>query len=61
MEETIKLEMTKEEAAQFQQLLNEGLSKFDKIREQMARDQDEIERYGAQTQAIIDRMKQKAA
>ncbi len=61
MEETIKLEMTKEEAAQFQQVLDECLSKIEKIREQMAQDQVEIEQYGSQTQAIIDRMQRKAA
>lgn len=61
MNETIKLEMTQEEAAQFRQVLDEYLSRIEKIREQMAQDQVEIEQYGSATQAIIDRMNRKAA
>lgn len=61
MQETIKLEITQEEAAQFRQVLDECLNKIEKIREQMAQDQVEIEQYGAATQAIIDRMQRKAA
>jgi len=58
MAETIKFEMTEEEAVQ---LMDEYLNKIKKIREEMAEDQIEIEQYAAQTQAIIDRMKGKAA
>lgn len=61
MQETIKLEITQEEAAQFRQVLDECLNKIEKMREQMAQDQVEIEQYGAATQAIIDRMQRKAA
>ena len=61
MAETIKLEMTEEEAAQFRQVMDEYLDKIKKIREEMSKDQIEIDQYAAQTQAIIDRMKGKAA
>jgi hypothetical protein len=61
MEETIKLELTKEEAAQVQQVIGECLRRIDSIREEMARDQVEIEQYGAATQAVIDRIQGKAA
>ena len=61
MEETIKLELTKEEAAQVQQVVGECLRQIDSIRVEMAQDQIEIEKYGAATQAIIDRMQRKAA
>ena len=61
MEESIKLELTKEEAAQVQQVIGECLRRIDSIQNEMARDQVEIERYGAATQAIIDRMQQRAA
>ena len=61
MEETVKLELTKEEAAQVQQVVGECLRQIDSIRMEMAQDQVEIEKYGAATQAIIDRMQRKAA
>lgn len=61
MENTIKLEMTPEEAAQLQNFLAEFLEKIKELREQIARDHLEIERYGAATQAIIDRLQEKAA
>ncbi len=60
-EEMIKLKMTEEEAAQLQKLLDEYLERIKELREQMAKDQIEIEHYGAQTQAIIDRLNRKAA
>jgi len=60
-EEVIKLKMTEEESVQFQKLLNEYLERIKELREQIAKDQVEIEQYGAQTQAIIDRMNRKAA
>lgn len=58
MAETINLEMTEEEAIQ---LMDEYLDKIKKIREEMARDQIEIEQYRAETRAIIDRLNRKAA
>jgi hypothetical protein len=61
MEETIKLEMTAEEADQFRKLLAEFLKRIKELREQMAKDHLEIARYGAETQAIIDRLEGKAA
>ena len=56
MEETIKLETTKNETKHWQQQWDEILAKLDKIHEQMAEDNLLIEQYGAQTQAIIERM-----
>ncbi len=58
MAETIKLEMTEEEAIQ---LMDEYLDKIKNIREEMAKDQIEIEQYRAETRAIIDRLNRKAA
>ncbi len=60
MEETIKLETTQNETQQLQQQWNEIMTKLDKIHEEMAKDQLLIEQYGAQTQAIIDRMGNRA-
>lgn len=60
-EALISLKMTEEEAVQYQKLLNEYLERIKELREQMAKDRAEIEHYGAQTQAIIDRMNRKAA
>ena len=59
MEETIKFEMIKEESVQLKQLLDEVTRKLDQAHEEMALSQVKIETYGAQTQAIIDRMRQR--
>ena len=61
MAETIKLEMTQEEAAQLKDVLDEYLRKTDVIFEQMSKDQSEIERYRTETRAIIDRLEKRAA
>ncbi|MDX2042158.1 MAG: hypothetical protein SF097_12970 [Acidobacteriota bacterium] len=61
MPETINLEMTEEEAVQLKDLMSDYLDKIKTIRSEMEKDQLEIDRYAAATQAIIDRMKQKAA
>ena len=61
MPETIKLEMTEKEAVELTELMDVYLDKIKNIREEMAKDQIEIDRYAAATEAIIDRMKQRAA
>ena len=61
MQETIKLEMTEKEAVEMTELMDVYLDKIKNIREEMAKDQIEIDRYAAATQTIINRMKQKAA
>lgn len=61
MAETIKLEMTQEEATQLKDVLDEFLRKTDVIFEQMNKDQSEIEQYRTETRAIIDRLERKAA
>lgn len=61
MEETIKFEMTKEESIQLKQLLDEVTHRLDQAHEEMVQSQVKIEEYGAQTQAIIDRMRQRTA
>jgi len=61
MPETIKLEMTEKEAIEFTELMDVYLDKIKTIREEMAKDQNEIDRYAEATQSIIDRMKRKAA
>ena len=59
MEETIKFEITKEESVQLKQLLDEVTRRLDQAHEEMAQSQVKIEAYGVQTQAIIDRMRQR--
>ncbi len=61
MPETIKLEMTEKEAVELTELMDVYLDKIKNIREEMAKDQIEIDRYAAATEAILDRMKQRAA
>jgi hypothetical protein len=61
MEETIKVEMTKEETVELQQLLDEVARRLNQSHEEMAQAQVRIEAYGLQTQTIIDRMRQRAA
>jgi hypothetical protein len=61
MAETIKLEMTEAEAAQLRELLAECIEKIKQAREQMAKDQAEIEQYRAETRAVIERLRRKAA
>jgi hypothetical protein len=61
MNETIKLEMTEDEAAQLRELLEMFVKKIKQIFEQMEKDQAEIEQYRAETRAITERLKRKAA
>lgn len=61
MEETVKLEMTKQEAAQLRELLDSYLEKIKQIQERMALDQSEIEHYRTETRSVIERLKRKAA
>ena len=56
MEKTIELETSQNETQQLQQQWNEIMAKLDKIHEEVAADSLLIEQYGAQTQAIIERM-----
>lgn len=58
MEETIKLEMTKEEAVE---LMDSYLEKLKQIQERMAQRQVVIEQYRAETRAVIERLNRKAA
>lgn len=59
MEETVKFEMTKEEAAEFQVSLAEFLAKSKQILDTMDANQREIEQYRADTRAVIDRLDQR--
>ena len=61
MEETIKIEMTKEEATALRELVNGSLEKIKQIRERMAQRQVRIEQYRAETRAVIERLNRKAA
>lgn len=61
MAETSNLIITEEDAAQLQKLLADFLKKIKELRQQMEDDHLEISRYGAETQAIIDRLERKAA
>jgi hypothetical protein len=58
MEETIKFEMTKEEAME---LMDSYLEKLKQIQERMAQRQVVIEQYRAETRAVIERLNRKAA
>ena len=51
MSNSLTLEPTAEEAAQFQQYLRQGLAEMDRLFELMARDQQEIDRPAVSTQA----------
>ena len=60
MEETVKLEMTKAEAEQLSELITECVEKIKRAREQMARDQVEIEQLRSETRAVIARLRSAA-
>lgn len=61
MKEIAKLEMNEEEAAQLSELITECVEKIKQAREQMARDQAEIDQLRAETRAVICRLERKAA
>jgi len=61
MEEIVKVEMTKAEAEQLSELITECVEKIKQAREQMTRDQVEIEQLRAETRAVIARLGRKAA
>jgi peptidoglycan hydrolase CwlO-like protein len=56
MEETVKLEMTKEESQQFQALIEECLAQMRQSIERIDRDQDEIERLKAETREMLNQI-----
>ncbi len=53
MDKTINLEMTKDQAEQLKELLNECLAAMDRANEQMVKDNLEIEQSQARTWAIL--------
>jgi hypothetical protein len=53
MEETLKLDLTEEEARAMDAQIEAMLAAMRKANEQMARDQREIERLKAETEAIL--------
>jgi small-conductance mechanosensitive channel len=56
MEETIKLEIPKAEAEQFQSLIEEYLERMRQAHQDIARDEAEFQQLKAETEAIIARM-----
>ena len=59
MEKTISLEMTSEEAAKLSALLEMCITKMDEAHGQMAKDQEDIERLRAKTQAKLELMERR--
>jgi Asp-tRNA(Asn)/Glu-tRNA(Gln) amidotransferase C subunit len=57
MEETIKLEMTKTEAEQFQAMITDILEKMRQANERMERDAEETARLKVETRAMLDQIK----
>jgi hypothetical protein len=57
MEETVKLEMTKEESQQFQALIEECLTQMRQSIERIDRDQEEIDQLRIETRIILDQIK----
>ncbi len=57
MEETIKLEMTKAEAEQFQSLIADYLEKMRQANKRMDEDEEEIEHLRADTRAMLNQIK----
>ena len=55
MEETIKLELTKSEAQQLSEMLEEVLDALQKAVERMAKEQEEIDQLRAETREVIQR------
>jgi hypothetical protein len=55
MEETIKLELTKSEAQQLSEMLEEVLDALQKAIERMAKEQEEIDQLRAETREVIQR------
>ena len=56
MEETIKLEVTKAEAEQFQSLIEQCLMAMQKAQAEISRDEVEFQRLKSETEAIIARL-----
>jgi len=61
MAEATNLVITKEEAEQLREMLDDFLARIGNIFERMEKDQAEIEQYRAETRAIIERQRRKAA
>ncbi|MDQ3754183.1 MAG: hypothetical protein M3371_05560 [Acidobacteriota bacterium] len=57
MEETIKLEMTKAEAEQFQALIADCLEKMRQANQRMDQEEEESERLKAETRAMLNQIK----
>lgn len=57
MEETIRLEMTKAEAEQFQSLIADYLEKMRQANKRMDEDEEEIARLRAETRAMLNQIK----
>lgn len=57
MEETVRLEMTKTEAEQFQAMIADILEKMRQANERMDRDEEEIARLKVETRAMLDQIK----
>ncbi|MGH9834400.1 MAG: hypothetical protein ACREBD_28350 [Blastocatellia bacterium] len=55
MEETIKLELTKSEAQQLSEMLEEVLDALQKAIERMAKEQEEIDQLRAETREVLQR------
>ena len=55
MEETIKLELTKSEAQQLNEMLEEVLDALQKAIERMAKEQEEIDQLRSETREVIQR------
>jgi hypothetical protein len=55
MEETIKLELTKSEAQQLSEMLEEVLGALQKAIERMAKEQEEIDQLRSETREVIQR------
>jgi hypothetical protein len=61
MEETVKLEMTKAEAEQFEALIESCLERMRQTRIELDRDQEEIDWLKKQTRAKLDEIRRLVA
>lgn len=57
MEETVRLEMTKIEAEQFQAMITDILEKMRQANERMDREEEEIARLKIETRVMLDQIK----
>jgi hypothetical protein len=57
MDNSLSLEPTAEEAAQFQDFLRQGLAEMDRLFELMAQDQEEIDRLAASTHVTLSEIR----